>query len=207
MLSSEVVKRLFDEGDVLGLKMLVGSTEGVFYFRVKTVEGPNDLDDFSLGSASAQNSTGSDWVQIQDASSRYILEPVNENIIYQVFYGIHPAYAWLYRRYPTNVDRGSLIGTRTVGDRTYRVGKIDGFKSPYRTPSPETEFFTMKGLHPSFLGYHPYLEPASITVRMNFFVVRYGVDKLDIPSSQEKEKAKVRTMGGESLMQAPSWLR
>lgn len=207
MLPKEIVDRLFNEGDVIGLKMKMSNDEKVFYFLVNAVESPSDLEDFSLGAAAAQNTTGTDWDEIVDANGRYILEPEFENIAYQIFYGVHPSYIWTYRRYPANVDRGSLRGTRSIGDRTYRVGKIDGMTSPYRSPSSRSEFFTLKGLHPAFLGYNPYTEPASVTVRMNFYVVSYGVEQLSYPTAEQIAKARVRTMGGRTLMEAPTWVR
>lgn len=206
ILPPEAVKRLFAENEILGLKFRVGESVKVFYFRVKSLETPNDVRDFSLGSAAAQATAGTDWNNIQDGSSRYILEPPKSGIIYQGFYGIHPGYAWVYRRYPSNVDVGGLQTTRTVGDRTYRIGYIDGIRSPYNSPSPDTEFFTIYGTYPSFLGYHPYTEPASITVRMNFFISVYGVDYLREPTAEEIARARVRTMGGLSLMDAPEWI-
>lgn len=208
MLPAEVVARLFKEGDVVGLKFKVNNSDDkIFHFFVKTVEEPNDLEDYSLGAAAAQAAAGTNWQDITDANGRYLLEPEFERILYQAFFGVHPSYAWIYRRYPGNVDRGSLLGTRPVGDRTYRVGKTDGVKSPYRTPSSQSEFFTIKGLHPSFLGFHPYLEPASVTIRMNFFVVRFAVDYLASPTQEQAAGAKVRTVGGEALIDVPQWLR
>jgi hypothetical protein len=210
VLPAEVVKRLLEEGDVLGLKMGTPGNNGVpqlYYFLIDTKEGPNDLEDYSLGSATGQNTTGTDWSEITDSQGRYLLEPEFEGNIFQVYYGVYPSYAWIYRRYPSNVDRGSLRGVRTIGDRTYRVGKIDGQKSPYRTPSPLTELFTMKGMHPAFLGYHPYLEPATTTIRLNFYVTKYGVRYLSSPTEAQKAKAQVRILGGEALIEIPQWLR
>ena len=206
ILPPEAVKRLFSENDILGLKMRQGSALRVYYLRIKSVEGPNDVRDYSLGAATAQAAAGTDWNDIKDGSARYILQPQRSGVVYQAFYGIAPGYAWVYRRYPANVDLGGLQTTRTVGDRTYRIGYVDGLRSPYNSPSPETEFFTIMGTYPSFLGYHPYTEPASITVRMNFFISLYEVDWLKNPTAEEVARARVRTMGGVTLLDAPSWL-
>lgn len=213
MLPSEVVNKILAEGDILGLKFLIDSEPKIFHFRIKTVEGPNDLKEYCLGStnggvtgtaASAQNTTGTGWDEIIDSAGRYFLEPEFGNIIFQSFYGISPSIAWTYRKYPSNVDRGSLRGTRTIGGK---VGAISGKDSPLSVPSPLTELFTLKGNHPTFLGYHPYLEPSSIYIYMTFYVTRYGVDYLKTPSPEEQAKAIIKTMGGETLFQAPEWLR
>lgn len=218
MLPSEVVSRLFAERDVLGLTMMVGAGEKrTAFWRIDTVEGPNDLADHSLGSASAQSTSGTGWNEIVDSQGRYHLESEYEKVVYQIFYGISPGQAWVYLRYPSNRDLNSLLGTRAIGSR---VGHIDGRKSPYRTPSSTTELFTMYGLHPAFLGYHPYAEPSSITVRLYFYVTRYdvtflGVDPSGDPSKDigrkiapeaDRQLARVRGMGGRLLVDAPQWV-
>jgi len=220
VLSSDVVKRILDENQILGLKFALGTAPTVAYFEIKTKERPINLKGYALGStdggvtgtlAVALTTTGTGWDEIVDAAGRYLLEPEYENLVFHCFYGISPAYAWVYRRYPANVDRGSLIGTREVGGK---VGAISGYDSKYNNPSPETEFFTVKGTHPSFLGYHPYTNPAATYVYLNVFVVRYGVEYLGYPGHPKKQpteeqmaKAMVRTMGGEPLVPMPEWLR
>ncbi|MCL0050431.1 hypothetical protein M1N22_01065, partial [Dehalococcoidia bacterium] len=190
------------------------------YFKIKTVEGPINLKSYALGAvgggvagtaALAQSVTGTGWDEIKDAAGRYWLEPEFDNILFHSFFGIDPDYAWVYRRFPSNVDRGSLIGTRDIGGK---VGAISGFDSPFRNPSPQTEFFTVRGTHPSFIGYHPYLEPASTLVHLNFFIMKYGVDYLgypghrdEQPSEEQMERAVIRTMGGHIGVPLPEWLR
>ncbi|MCL0058209.1 hypothetical protein M1O47_00810 [Dehalococcoidia bacterium] len=212
MLSPEVIARLFNEEDILGLKFATGVAPVVAYFEIKTVEGPINLKSYALGTAAlAQNVVGTGWDEIKDAAGRLWLEPEFDSILFHIFFGINPDYAWIYQRYPPNVDRGSLIGTREIGGK---VGAISGFDSPFRNPSPHTEFFTVRGAHPSFLGYHPYLEPASTLVHLNFFVIKYGVNYLgypghrdEQPSEEQMERAVIRTLGGEPPVPLPEWLR
>lgn len=217
MLPSDVVSKYLHERDILGLIMKYGSEKRVAYFEVQLVEYPNNLTDHSLGTANAQNVTGTDWDEVQDSSSRYILEPEQERVIYHFFYGISPGQAWVYRRYPTNIDTNSLIGSRRIGDN---VGYISGLDSPYRTPSPLTETFTLKGVHPAYLGYNPYPEPASLNVRMNFFTARYDVRFIGVDPSNDGEldsqrriapdvyqrAATLRTLGGRTPVDIPTWL-
>lgn len=203
-LPAEVLARIPDEGEWVGLKMLIGPTPRNFYFRVLTKEGPADLGEFSLGAASARATAGTGWDEIQDANSRYWLEPEFENVLHLVYWGVSPSIARIYRQYPAGVDRGSLLGTRAIGDN---VGWVDGVKSPALIPSALTEFFVLKGTHPSFLGYHPYLEPASITVRMNFYITKFQVEYLKATPFTAGSSVKERTMGGLTLFQAPLWLR
>lgn len=211
MLPAQTYARLLNEGDVLGLKMLRGSAKPTFFFHILTTEKPNDLADFSLGSASAQAVAGTDWDEIIDSGGRNYLEPESEKVIYHGFFGISPGQARIYIRYPTNKDINSLLGTRSVGGA---VGFIDGAKSPYLYPSPQSEFFSMKGMHPSFIGYHPYLEPTSITVRMNFFITRYDVEFLgeNIPIDSElftktlRVNPVIRMVGGHDAVPVPAWV-
>lgn len=203
MLPAEILKRIPDEGEIIALRMRETDLTKDYYFKMWSKEGPNNLMDFSLGSASPQASAGTGWSEIQDSANRYILEPEEENKMYLIYYGISPSLARIYRRYPANVDRGSLIGTRTT---TGAVGFIDGVLSPPHVPSSQTEFITLLGLHPAFFGYHPYLEPSTITVRMNFYVVVFKIEYLRSPTEEEKMKAVKRTMGGITLLETPSWV-
>ena len=203
-LPREVIEKIPSEGGIVALRMKVEGRDTDFYFLIRSKEGPNDLREFSLGSASAMATAGTGWDDIQDSNNRYHLEPEFENYLYQVFYGITPSYAWLYRRYPANVDLGSLVATRAIGGNT---GYVDGGSSPLRSPSAQTEFWTLKGNHPSFIGYHPYAVPTSITVRVSFYITKFFVDYLRTPTEEQIEKAIVRTMGGVGLFDAPEWLR
>ena len=203
-LTREVVERIPREDQVIALRMKVGGKEKDFLFLVLTKEGPNDLKEFSLGAASALNATGTSWSNITDSAGRYHLQPEFERYLYQAFYGISPSYAWVYRRYPANVDLGSLLSTRTIGGQ---VGYVSGGQSPIATPSPITEFWTLKGVYPSFLGYHPFAEPSSATVRMTFFVTKFRVDYLVAPTEEQLSRAIRRTMGGTELLEAPEWVR
>lgn len=218
MLPSDVVKRLLNEGEVVGLLMSIAGTERRrFYFQVETAEKPILLADFSLGAATALSATGTGWSEIDDGTGRYHLEPPFEGILYQSFFGVSPGQARIYRRYPSNVDINSLLGTRTIGGN---VGAISGHDSPYRSPSPLSEMWSLMGTHPSFLGYHPYALPSSITVRLNLYVMRYDVTFHGVdPSGGEQDsgrkiapenirsKASVRPVGGHQLVDAPVWVR
>lgn len=200
----EIVERVPDDGDVVALKMREGSREKYYYFLITDKEGPNNLEEYSLGAATALAAAGTSWQEITDSQGRYHLEPENDRVLYQTFYGIHPSYAWVYRRYPTNEDLGSLLGTRAIGGQ---VGYISGVDSPIASPTALTELWTLEGTHPSFLGYHPRGEPSSVTVRMSFFVHKFSVNYLTAPTVEQMRAAKRKTMGGLKLMDAPQWLR
>lgn len=203
----EIAQLFLHENDVLGLQFSVGSggPRRIFYFKVIVPEGPIILSDFSLGAASAQATAGTGWQEVDDASSRFYLEPSYEEQIYHFYWGISPSYARVYTRYPGSQDRLNLITTRNIGDP---IGYIDGRMSPIRAPSKLTESFSLKGTRPTYNGYHPYGDPSSITVYLNFYIYRYHVDYIKSPSSEELSRAIVRTPGGGSpLIEVPSWVR
>lgn len=196
--------RLYHEGEVVALRMMEGATLKDYYFRIDTSEYPNNRAEFSLGSATALASAGTGWNNIQDSNNTYILEPQNENVLYQYWYGISPSVARLYRRFPPGVDRGALLQTRNPG--VDPEGYIDGVTSPLRIPSPITETHVIKGLRPSYYGYHPYAIPATITVRMSFYVATYGLTHL-LAGDVDSKAARLITIGGRVPPQSPSWVR
>ena len=202
-----ITDRFHNIGDIIALKMLEGSAVKLYPFRIEAQEYPNNRAEFSIGAATALAAAGTGWNTIQDASNRFILEPEFAEVIYQGFYGITPSIARVYRQYPSGVDRGSLVGTRNPG--VDPIGYISGDLSPGLWPSPITEFYAVRGQHPAFYGYHPYARPATITVRLNFYITVYGVKCIpDMTDAQILQEAKkIITLGGRTLMQAPGWVR
>ena len=203
-----ITDRFHNVGEIVALKMLEGSTVHLYPFRIEAVEYPNNRAEFSIGAASALASAGTGWNTIQDASNRFILEPEFAEVIYQGFYGITPSIARVYRQYPSGVDRGSLVGTRNPG--VDPIGYISGDMSPGLWPSPITEFYSIRGQHPAFYGYHPYASPSSITVRMNFYITMYGFSSCGDQMSEAeilKVAKNIISLGGRTLMTAPGWIR
>ena len=163
-----------------------------------TYEMPNDLKEFSLGTASGLTATGTTWRAIQDGSNVFLLRPGQDNEVWQFFYGISPSYAWIYRSYPNGFIRGGLTASPTVGGDT---GYTTGRESPYNEPSSVSEFFTTEGISPAFIGYHPFVSPSSITIRMNFFGVRYKVEY--VANATPK---RIIPVGGIPPIASPTWL-
>jgi len=203
--SMEIMQRLHNIGDVVALRLFKGGGARLYPLRIISVERPNDLQNYSLGTASALNATGTEWDNIEDSNQNRYLEPEHEEVLHQVYWGVSPSYIWVYRRYPSNVDRGSLFGTRTVGGS---VGYITGRQSPIGSHSALTETYVIKGQRPSYLGYHPFAEPTTPTVFMSFSIFVYGVEvaKLEDLTAIERAKMKVVSPGGLIPVEAPSWI-
>lgn len=206
MLSPAITSRLHEIGDIVALKMRRGGDIVLAYLRIDAVELPNNLRNFSMGAATGLAQAGTGWNEIENSSGDEYPEPEEEEVLFQAFYGISPSYARLYRQYPSGTDRGSILRTRVPG--TDAIGYLDGVDTPFLHPSPVSEFYTIKGLWPAFYGYHPYAEPASITVFLNLYIATYAVTNLgNSVTEEEKKRAKIVTMGGRTLVQAPQWLR
>jgi hypothetical protein len=197
--------RFHQEDDLLGLLFAKNNVARMYILRILTAEFPNNLQDFSLGAATPMSAAGTGWLTIEDSSGSEFLEPEKNSYINQVFFGVSPSPARIYRQYPSNVERGSLIGTRAVGSQ---VGYIDGRYSPLHCPHPQTEFFVVKGQHPAFNGYWPYAVPSTVTIYASFYVASYGVEEINPTVLTPLQRARVRriTMGGKELMTAPGWL-
>lgn len=200
-----LVDYIHKEGDIVGLRFAGPTQQGykVYYLKIVTAEFPNNLAEYSLGSASALAVAGTGYNEIEDASGNNYLESPNENELYQSWWGVTPSYARIYRQFPGGVNRGSLITDRAIGGQ---IGWIDGAMAPYREPSPITMMHTMKGLNAQFLGYHPRARPASITVYMYFWIARFIVERIT-PTPEQLAQAKVYTPGGaRPLIAAPLWV-
>lgn len=217
-LPSEVVQRILDEQAVIGLKLFEQATVRVYWFRTLTKEGPVNLREFSLGTASAMAVAGTGFDQIQNSAGANLLEPALTDHLHQIFFGVNPGYIQVFINYPGNVARLSLRGTRTVGGDT---GYIDGAVSPFLAPSVDSELFSVKELNPNFNGFHPFAEPATPTVRINFFITRFQIEYLGqtdaqrvgisgkvAPPATAIEGGRIVTMGGvDQLIQTPAWIR
>ena len=199
--AANVASRLFDIGDIIGLYLRVEQKPTLLGFRVLGSEGPNNLYDFSLGAASALAAAGTGWSSVQDSASRYLIMPTTERVLYQIFYGVSPSHAWVYRAYPANQFRGGLVLPITIGGQ---YGYITGRESPRDAPQAVTETWTARDLTPAFIGYHPYGVPASLTVRMTFLIWRYDVEMIQMgPGALPKRKI---TVGGSPPVDATDWM-
>lgn len=198
-LSQGVIDRVLKPGQVIGLWFREKNQTVRKNLLILDVEASN-LMDFSLGSATALSANGTGWSQVQDSSNRYLLQPQYEGILHQYFWGSNPGYAWIYSAYPANTVRGGLLNTPNIGGNP-NVGFRRGWASPYLSPSPLSETFITFGINPAYLGYHPYAVPASITVRLNFWIYKYIVQRTDLAPYREY------TMGGSPPVEAPKWLQ
>ncbi len=198
-LPQEILDRILKPGQVVGLWFTEGNQVVRKNLRILDYE-PTVLRDRIVGSAAtALNTNGTTWDQIQDSSNRYLLQPTLEGYLHQYFYGVNPGYSWLYRSYPANKVRGGLVVPPAIGGNP-NIGYTIGYDTPYQSPSAMTESFIVFGTNPAYLGYHPYAVPATITVRMNFWIFKYQVERVTLEPFREY------TIGGSPPIEAPKWL-
>lgn len=209
-LSTALQKMFLLEDDIVGLVLYDDNPAApkIFWFKVQGFEDAN-LKNFLIGTALAQGATGTGYSEIQDAANNNrLLEPTLENRINHFFWGAYPTRAQIFRQYPPGVDRGALQDNRDEGGL---IGFIDGADSPMDFPSIQTETWSMKGLFPAYLGYHPDPFPASIAVYMSFYARTYLVKAVSPQEVGEllRQDQRVRVVrpGGRYPSPAPDWIR
>jgi len=151
----------------------------------------------------------SGWEAPVDAAGRRILEPQEEETVYQVFTGITPKQAKLYLQYTQRVDRMNLITPRPVPGR---IGFWDGYGSPYLDPDPSTELWTVHDIYPHMNIENPAITGASILCGASFWITPYTYRPVTDTNKtlqflRGEKPARIITMGdGDRPIKAPAWL-
>lgn len=196
------------EGQILGLRF----NQGWAVFRIKGREASN-LRPWSLGGCSALSNLSA-WDEVKDSSDRKYLEPHDQSLIKQWFWGVSPAKARIYLQHATRQNRWSLLAVERSIDGA--VGYVDGYLphgSPFNGPfNPRTEGFTVKGVYPAFNSYNP-TNLRMLDVQLNFDVTSYTYrvvkDRTRIKEYiTGQRKMKPHVVGGidPQPVVAPQWL-
>jgi hypothetical protein len=158
-----------------GHLLLIQFKEGFVPLRIVGMEWSN-AEPVSLGPVAALSNLAT-YTDLQDSAARRLLEPYDEQIIYQTFFGVTPANARVYVQYPPRTDLGSMqnIPRIITGD----IGFIDGRKSPFYGPfSRVTEIVTVKERYPQFQAYNPtYDAMANVMVSFDQRQYTYSIVK------------------------------
>jgi hypothetical protein len=147
-----------------GHLMLMQFMEGFVPLRVTGMTW-SSLEPWALGPVAALGNLAL-YNDLVDAQQRRQLEPYNELIIYQTFWGVTPSNARIYMQYPPRTDIGSMLNVpRTI---TGDIGYVNGHRSPFSGPfSRVTEVITVKEKYPQFQAYNP-TNDAMANVMLNF---------------------------------------
>ncbi len=152
------------------------------------------------------STTGTIAADTQVDASRLSLNSYNiDNImrvtdcahVYQMFIGIRPSAIKQYLYYPTESAQKGLDMKPIFSKSPY--GFVDGFESPYNSPSPQTEVWLPKGVDVGFAWYNP-LSSAE-QVDLNIIIVKYLVKVMrdgDIVEGMIKgtTPTRIATLGG-----------
>jgi len=190
-----------DQGYILGL----GFDEGILFVEI-TAREPKYFE-YEFEKIDPKSGL-SEWNDLaKDSRNRY-LEPVDKNQIYQIYYGIKPTAAWLYMKFPSDIDRWTFIDQITIGKPN---GALPGDLSPYEKPSIATELFTLKDVYPKFQIYNPTDEPITPVMRVIGMAYEYLIirdKKLIREYIEGKRRRKLYYLGGVSPhTMAPQWLK
>jgi hypothetical protein len=109
-----------------------------------------------------------------------IFQLLDDLEVYQVFFGIAPRQHRVWVQQPlgsfvTGLDQ-NIVPSASYED----VLQVDGFQSPYGSPSPLSEFFSLKGLSVSFALANP--APWPVNPRLDFYMNRLYVQPVGDPA-------------------------
>ena len=153
-----------------------------------------------------QAGQASDWIEpTKPGTSDRVLDPEQERFILHAFIGVAPEVAEVYLRFPPQVDRINLRGTRAVPGETKW---IDGVESPFEQPNANSELITFMDLYPSFKVVNQ--GDDDIYAMLSFHVAKYTYrvirdTKLIEALINGKKKCKIYTFL--EPYEAPAWLK
>ena len=155
-------------GDVLGIRLQIASKDTDVYWKIQGKE----FGDYHHSFGSIAANTASGWIDIQTAQNVRVLEPRSTSLVHQFFAGIAPSTGLLFYQYPINTDRNAIVGNRLVDENGQ--GGVRGMQSPYHSPSPKTEFWTLQGLYPALNLFNS--NDAAYTCRVALYAYMYRVE-------------------------------
>lgn len=184
-----------------GHHLAVAFREGPVFFRITGREIVT-YEPYEVGKVSAGQT--SDWFEPKNEYNDHILDPEQQRFILQAFVGVAPEVAEVYLRFPPQVDRFNLRGTRRVPGATKW---LDGVTSPFEEPDAKSELITFQDLYPSFNVHNP--DTDDIYAMLAFHVAKYTYrvvrDTKDIEALIDgKKKCKIYTFL--EPYSAPQWL-
>ncbi len=182
------------EGGILPLRVLAKET---IQYKYQAVSITNEGDRSTTGTVAADTQVDPSRLTLSTFNLDNILKITDCNHVYQVFMGIKPSAIRQYLYYPLEKSRRNLDIKSIFTKSPY--GYVDGFESPYDSPSPQTEVWIPKGVDVGFSWHNPLNSAAQID--LNLFIVRYLVKVIRDSDTVKgivagKTPARVATLGG-----------
>lgn len=200
-------------GQYLGLKF----SSGWFFTRVLETEFIELkpwilLNENENRDVIAAQTAGSQDDEVQDTLDRHFLIPEDseQNLVFQIKYGIEPSRMQIYPIFGR--DRTpNLAGTAEPGEPQIPV---NGFDSPYNDPTEQTESFIVNGQEfPSFQAYNPMDEAEEARLSFHVNKMKYAViTDINVMKAmlQGNQPAKLHPMGlgaqRRDQISIPTWM-
>lgn len=202
--TSRIEHLFLKENFLLGLNFPV---EGIIPFRILAKEQiVYNYQAVTETSEGAATTTGTVAADTQEDATRLTLSTYNlDNVlrvldcnhIYQVFMGIKPSAIRRYLYFPLEKSRGNL-DVKTIFTKA-PFGYVDGFESPYNSPSDKTEMWIPKNIDVGFAWHNPLKSAEQIDIKL--VIQKYAVKVVRDADVVEgiirgKTPARIATVGG-----------
>uniref|UniRef100_A0A6M3LZ90 Uncharacterized protein n=1 Tax=viral metagenome TaxID=1070528 RepID=A0A6M3LZ90_9ZZZZ len=192
--TSRIENRFLKENQLLGLGF---PGQGYIFMRCTGAESIFYEYDESPGAVAANTQEDASRLPISAYSIDNLLRVEDCDHIYQVFMGWKPGAVRQYLYYPYETARRNLDVKRISTKSPF--GYMDGFESPYDSPSPETEMFIPKDIDVAFAWWNPLGE--SVTVEEHLLIRRLKMDYLRDADLIERilkgtQPCRITTLGG-----------
>lgn len=192
--TSRIENKFLRENQLLGLGF---PTQGYIFARCTAVETISYEYNESPGAVAANTQEDSSRLGIAAYKIDNLLRVEKCEHVYQVFMGWKPSAVRQYLYYPYDTARRNL-DVKAIYNKS-PFGYIDGFESPYDTPSPETEIFIPKDIDVGFAWWNPL--SVSVDVEEHILIRRLEVDIIRDGDLIEKilkgqQPCRLTTLGG-----------
>lgn len=192
--TSKIEGKFLKENQLLGLGF---PGQGFIFMRCTGAEDIFYEYNESPASIAADTFEDASRLGIAAYSIDNLLRVENCEHVYQVFMGWKPGAVRQYLYYPYETARRNLDVKRIYTKSPF--GYIDGFESPYDSPSPQTEIFIPKDVEVSFAWWNPL--NVAVTVEEHLLIRRLQVDILRDADLIERilkgqQPCRLTTLGG-----------
>lgn len=166
-------------------------------YKYQAVSITNEGARTTTGTVAADTMVDASRLTLSTYNIDNVLRVIDCNHVYQVFMGIRPSAIRRYLYYPLEKSRGNL-DVKPVYTKSPH-GYIDGFESPYGSPSEQSEMWIPKNIDVGFSWHNPL--SAAVQIDLNILIVKYAVKVLRDADTVEgiirgKTPARIATLGG-----------
>lgn len=167
------------------------------YYKYQAVSATSEGARSTTGTVAADTIVDTARLTLSTFNLDNVLRVLDCNHVYQVFLGIRPSAIRQYLYYPLEKSTRGLDVKPIFSKSPY--GYIDGFESPYNSPSEKTEIWIPKGIDVGFSWHNPLNSAEQID--LNILVVKYLTKVVRDADTVEgvlkgRVPARIATLGG-----------